>query len=314
VVGETDPVVNPCTFAWSDGNFVFSYSPGEVLVLNSSKAARFESLKSLWSFDGSLIEVESTLNVRLFDFSGRLVPKGSIFCAALIDIVGQPDCEDRFKSLLETDFSIGELAQGLACVDDAHQPLFLSLLSDQLLVSLCQNGFDFTRAFSELKPSVQSRILRRLIPSSFDSLTDFHRQLLEWKEDRFKVFVLRKCIEENDFVRAMRFARAANCDFCELLGAKTELTATSLLDCLRIINDNCAQWGGGRATPEALGCAFRSAGLANWALACFIALRDEDHAGGVLAEWPLALFAAMQYTREIQDDVAHFLRSLDLGL
>jgi hypothetical protein len=143
------------------------------------------------------------------DFAKRLVPKGSVFSAILVDLLGRPDCDVRFQELLATDFSIGELAQALACVESAHQPHLVSLLSKELIDSLCEAGFDFTIAFSELKPSIQSHILTHIVRSSFDSLTDAHRALLAAKEDRFKVFVVRRCVEAGAFIQAMKFARVA---------------------------------------------------------------------------------------------------------
>jgi hypothetical protein len=83
---------------------------------------------------------------------------------------------------------------------------------------------------------------------------------------------------------------------------------------LPVVNQDCADWGGDRRLLGEVAGEFRVAELANWALACFIAIPDGERATGLLAEHPRALFAAMEYTREKDGEVAAFLRGLGIGL
>ena len=328
---NTKVVWDNVTSLWANKSpeLLCCYRNGSVNILSENSMATLP-LNSLWTINKSVIHIPSTLQYECIkanftDFSPKMLPltseDHSKYSATLIELLNSHDFKatlNLFLDNLKKEKKLDQFYYGITHLSSENIVNFLNEMNDEYICYLAEKDFDFTSFFESVKPSIQSRILMHAHPNILNKILESFKDLLQEKEERFKNFVCSKCIKTGQFIRGCTFANSADYNFCQLLYSNgSSLIQTSLFGCLNTIEKDFNSWNEDdkESALKVVGCSFNFVKLYNWALACFLILKDEGKVVSLLTDNAVNLITAMRYTRDHKEtSYSQFLFGLDIGL
>ena len=321
---------------WNDAKYVWvNESPLLLCCLNNDFVDVYSdvhsghySYKTKWSYDTSLLKISQKQILEKFiiekiDFSTHLIPtlkQDSTDCGeTLIKLHNESNFAELFAdfmSKLKENYQLSLFYQGLNEIDPKIIPDFLVLMTDEQLKDLAGTNFNFVPYFPSVKQSTQSRILNHIQPVQFQEIIDKYQNILEAKMNNFKDFIVNKFIENGKFIKCCLFSNAAGIDFCELI-KNSNIHSKEIKDCLDIMESDFLQWKSNDKDSllRLIGCSFQLSKINQWALACFLILKDHSKIKSILLDDPDTMFSAMSFTLNYKNNYyAQYLKSMKIGL
>ncbi|OHS95040.1 hypothetical protein TRFO_10760 [Tritrichomonas foetus] len=181
----------------------------------------------------------------------------------------------------------------------------ISHLDKHLQCILAEHQFDFSPLFVDFQAEIQCRILVKSKPCDFINLLNNHADLICKFDDQTKSNIIHELIIAMEWSKLSRFAEIwPSVDLPSKLITFKELRALEFKQTLKIIENDYIKWKEFQQFDnlKMLGLSFIVAELGQWAISCFIVIRDIKKINFLLNDNVKVSDEVNEYVTSIPDD------------